>query len=123
MFLIETIFTIFMDIGAWNQYGPGWGDVGPLLFLDWSWKPLAELNAIRTYSLPPASFSHWRASGRHGADILRVAYLPLDTIDMAAAPDSSRMCCREEYAVLLFRSNTAFSRCRLCRYRLLFTSA
>ncbi|KAF8904339.1 hypothetical protein CPB85DRAFT_1255382 [Mucidula mucida] len=35
-----------MNIGAWNQYGPGWGDVETLLFLDWSWKPLAELNAI-----------------------------------------------------------------------------
>ncbi|KAF9010320.1 hypothetical protein BDZ89DRAFT_511250 [Hymenopellis radicata] len=46
MFLVETIFTIFMNIGAWNQYGPGWGDVETLLFLDWSWKPLAELNAI-----------------------------------------------------------------------------
>ncbi|KAF8904322.1 hypothetical protein CPB85DRAFT_1255371 [Mucidula mucida] len=46
MFLIETIFTIFMNIGAWNQYGPGWGDVETLIFLDWSWKPLAELNAI-----------------------------------------------------------------------------
>ncbi|PBK88113.1 hypothetical protein ARMGADRAFT_1168281 [Armillaria gallica] len=44
IFLLEFIFTIFSTIAAWNQYGPGWGDVDSILFLDWSWTALPQLN-------------------------------------------------------------------------------
>lgn len=47
--MVETTFTVFMNIGAWNAYGPGWGDLTTLEYIDWSWKPLAELNSLREY--------------------------------------------------------------------------
>ncbi|THU99418.1 hypothetical protein K435DRAFT_964429 [Dendrothele bispora CBS 962.96] len=46
VFLLETVFTIFMTIAAWNQYGDGWGDVDSLLIIDWSWEPLPALNGV-----------------------------------------------------------------------------
>ncbi|PBK85824.1 hypothetical protein ARMGADRAFT_1017632 [Armillaria gallica] len=58
MFLLELIFTIFTTIAAWDQYGPGWGDVDSLMFIDWSWEPLAQLNGI--ISAMVQSFYVWR---------------------------------------------------------------
>ncbi|KAJ7073333.1 hypothetical protein B0H15DRAFT_963841 [Mycena belliarum] len=46
MFILETIFTIFTTIAAWNDYGRGWGDLQTLVVIDWSWSPLPGLNAI-----------------------------------------------------------------------------
>ncbi|KAJ7689672.1 hypothetical protein B0H17DRAFT_1066030 [Mycena rosella] len=46
MFVMETIFSLFTTIAAWNSYGPGWGDIDTLLVLDWSWTPLPILNAV-----------------------------------------------------------------------------
>ncbi|KAJ7194352.1 hypothetical protein GGX14DRAFT_679195 [Mycena pura] len=46
MFLLETVFTLFITIAAWNAYGPGWGDVDTLTIIDWSWDPLPGLNGI-----------------------------------------------------------------------------
>ncbi|KAJ7761120.1 hypothetical protein B0H16DRAFT_1719816 [Mycena metata] len=46
MFLLESIFTLFTTIAAWNQYGPGWGDTDTLLTIDWAWGPLPALNGI-----------------------------------------------------------------------------
>ena len=51
MFTLETVFTIFMTIAAWNTYGLGWGDLHAILFIDWSWDPLTEINAIRKSSI------------------------------------------------------------------------
>ncbi|KAJ7045905.1 hypothetical protein C8F04DRAFT_453434 [Mycena alexandri] len=46
MFLLESIFTLFCTIAAWNQYGPGWGDTDTLVIIDWSWEPLPALNGV-----------------------------------------------------------------------------
>ncbi|KAF8906678.1 hypothetical protein CPB85DRAFT_1313069 [Mucidula mucida] len=46
LFLLETVFTIFMTIGAWNAYGPWWGDLDSILIIDWSWEPLSPLSGI-----------------------------------------------------------------------------
>ncbi|CAK5272987.1 unnamed protein product [Mycena citricolor] len=46
MFFLETIFTIFSTIAAWQMFGDGWGDPNTLLFLPWSFIPLPELNGI-----------------------------------------------------------------------------
>ncbi|KAJ7154149.1 hypothetical protein C8R46DRAFT_1197133 [Mycena filopes] len=46
MFILESIFTLFTTIAAWNQYGPGWGDTSTLLFIDWAWGPLPALNGV-----------------------------------------------------------------------------
>ncbi|KAJ7045916.1 hypothetical protein C8F04DRAFT_1249283 [Mycena alexandri] len=58
MFFLESIFTLFTTIAAWNQYGPGWGDTDTLLIIDWAWDPLPALNGI----LPgiAQSFYIWR---------------------------------------------------------------
>ncbi|KAK0432724.1 hypothetical protein EV421DRAFT_1493487 [Armillaria borealis] len=58
IFLLELVFTIFTTIAAWNQYGPGWGDVDSILFIDWSWEPLPPLNG--TISAMVQSFYVWR---------------------------------------------------------------
>lgn len=47
MFTLETVFTVFMTIAAWNAYGPGWGDPETLAIVDWSFEPLPALNSIR----------------------------------------------------------------------------
>jgi hypothetical protein len=43
---LETAFTIFTTIAAWDAYGPGWGDTGTLLKQDWSWEPLPAFNGV-----------------------------------------------------------------------------
>ncbi|PBK89866.1 hypothetical protein ARMGADRAFT_319255 [Armillaria gallica] len=58
IFLLELIFTIFTTIAAWDQYGPGWGDVNSLMFVDWSWEPLPPLSG--TISAMVQSFYVWR---------------------------------------------------------------
>ncbi len=75
MFLLELIFTIFTTIAAWDQYGPGWGDVDSLMFIDWSWEPLAQLNGISQFL--PGSFaavliSWYFNSFGHGSEFLRL---------------------------------------------------
>ncbi|KAJ7045927.1 hypothetical protein C8F04DRAFT_1066727 [Mycena alexandri] len=46
MFFLESVFTLFTTIAAWNQYGPGWGDTDTLLIIDWAWGPLPALNGV-----------------------------------------------------------------------------
>ncbi|KAJ7749317.1 hypothetical protein DFH07DRAFT_557709 [Mycena maculata] len=46
MFVLETVFTVFMTIAAWNAYGPGWGDPDTLSVVNWSYEPLPALNSI-----------------------------------------------------------------------------
>ncbi|KAJ7045914.1 hypothetical protein C8F04DRAFT_1249281 [Mycena alexandri] len=46
MFCLESVFTLFTTIAAWNQYGPGWGDTDTLLIIDWAWGPLPVLNGV-----------------------------------------------------------------------------
>ncbi|KAJ7187777.1 hypothetical protein C8R46DRAFT_1094 [Mycena filopes] len=46
MFILETVFTVFTTIAAWNQYGPGWGDTDTLVIIDWSWEPLPALDGV-----------------------------------------------------------------------------
>ncbi|KAJ7187272.1 hypothetical protein C8R46DRAFT_1207231 [Mycena filopes] len=58
MFTLETIFTFFTAIAAWNQYGPGWGDIDSILFIDWSWDPLPALNG--TLAAIAQGFYIWR---------------------------------------------------------------
>ncbi|KAK0236754.1 hypothetical protein EDD85DRAFT_834808 [Armillaria nabsnona] len=58
IFLLELIFTIFSTIAAWDQYGPGWGDVNSILLIDWAWEPLPSLNG--TISAMVQTFYVWR---------------------------------------------------------------
>ncbi|KAJ7442480.1 hypothetical protein B0H11DRAFT_2251377 [Mycena galericulata] len=58
MFTLETVFTIFMTIAAWNAYGPGWGDLETLAIVDWSYEPLPALNSI--LAVMAQSFYVWR---------------------------------------------------------------
>ncbi|KAK0202265.1 hypothetical protein DFS33DRAFT_1386560 [Desarmillaria ectypa] len=58
IFLLEFIFTTFTTIAAWNQYGPGWGDVNSIILIDWSWEPLPPLNG--TISAMVQTFYVWR---------------------------------------------------------------
>ncbi|KAJ8456466.1 hypothetical protein ONZ45_g8709 [Pleurotus djamor] len=46
VFVLESAFTLFTAIAAWNNFGANWGDVDTLLFIDWSWDPLPILNAL-----------------------------------------------------------------------------
>ncbi len=46
MLLIETVFTVFMTIAAWNTFGPYWGVTEAILFLNWSWIPLPPLSSF-----------------------------------------------------------------------------
>ncbi|KAJ7031262.1 hypothetical protein C8F04DRAFT_1111384, partial [Mycena alexandri] len=46
MFLLETMFTLFTTIAAYNQYGPGWGDTDTLVIIDRAWEPLPALNGV-----------------------------------------------------------------------------
>ncbi|KAJ7045925.1 hypothetical protein C8F04DRAFT_1066721 [Mycena alexandri] len=46
MFILETVFTLFITIAAWNQYGLGWGDTDTLVIIDWAWEPLPALNGV-----------------------------------------------------------------------------
>ncbi|KAJ7599314.1 hypothetical protein C8J56DRAFT_1093936 [Mycena floridula] len=46
MFILESVFTLFTTIAAWNAYGPGWGDVNTLIIIDWSWSALPALNGL-----------------------------------------------------------------------------
>jgi len=61
IFLLETIFTVFMTIASWNQYGPGWGDPDSLIIIDWSWEPLPALNGVLAGIAQ--SFYIWRIWG------------------------------------------------------------
>ncbi|KAJ6534210.1 hypothetical protein B0H19DRAFT_1383439 [Mycena capillaripes] len=58
LFLMETVFTIFTTIAAWDAYGPGWGDTDTLLKIDWSWEPLPEFNGV--LATMAQSFYIWR---------------------------------------------------------------
>jgi hypothetical protein len=58
IFLLETIFTLFTTIAAWNSYGPGWGAIESLLVIDWSWEPLPALNGF--IAMMVQSFYVWR---------------------------------------------------------------
>jgi len=58
MFLLETIFTIFTTIAAWDQFGANWGDPQSLLVIDWSWEPLPSLNGL--IAMMVQSFYIWR---------------------------------------------------------------
>ncbi|KAK0201033.1 hypothetical protein DFS33DRAFT_1356566 [Desarmillaria ectypa] len=58
IFILELVFTIFSTIAAWNQYGPGWGDINSILLIDWSWEPLPSLNG--TISAMVQTFYVWR---------------------------------------------------------------
>jgi len=58
LFLLETVFTIFTTIAAWNQFGKNWGDVQSLLLIDWSWEPLPALNGFLATMVQ--SFYVWR---------------------------------------------------------------
>ncbi|KAJ6611005.1 hypothetical protein B0H10DRAFT_379785 [Mycena sp. CBHHK59/15] len=58
MFILESVFTIFMTIAAWNAYGPGWGDIETLAIMDWSWVVFPPLNGI--LSGMAQSFYIWR---------------------------------------------------------------
>ncbi|KAJ7758181.1 hypothetical protein DFH07DRAFT_772647 [Mycena maculata] len=58
MFTLETIFTIFTTIAAWDNYGPGWGDTETLFVIDWSWAPLPVFNCI--LAAMAQSFYIWR---------------------------------------------------------------
>ncbi|KAJ7758049.1 hypothetical protein B0H16DRAFT_659394 [Mycena metata] len=46
MFFLETVFTLFTTISAWNQYGSAWGDVDTIFIIDWAWDPLPALNGV-----------------------------------------------------------------------------
>jgi hypothetical protein len=46
MFVLETGFSILITIGAWNAFGPGWGDLDTLGELDWTWLVMLPVNAI-----------------------------------------------------------------------------
>ncbi|KAJ7187264.1 hypothetical protein C8R46DRAFT_1207223 [Mycena filopes] len=61
MFTLESVFTLFTNIAAWNQYGPGWGDPTSILFIDWAWGPLPALNGILAAICQ--SFYIWRIWG------------------------------------------------------------
>ncbi|KAJ7677042.1 hypothetical protein DFH06DRAFT_617475 [Mycena polygramma] len=58
MFILESVSTLFVTIGAWDQYGSGWGDINSLTVIDWSWIPLALLNPI--LAAIAQSFYIWR---------------------------------------------------------------
>lgn len=58
MFIIETIFTVMTTIAAWNNFGPGFGDINTLIVIDWSWDPLPELNGF--IACMAQSFYIWR---------------------------------------------------------------
>ncbi|KAF8904318.1 hypothetical protein CPB85DRAFT_975128 [Mucidula mucida] len=45
-FFLETVFTVFMTIAAWNTFGPYWGVTEAILFLNWSWIPLPPLSSF-----------------------------------------------------------------------------
>ncbi|KAF9030685.1 hypothetical protein BDZ89DRAFT_659463 [Hymenopellis radicata] len=46
LFFLETVFTVFMTIAAWNTFGSHWGDTEAILVLDWSWTPLPPLSSF-----------------------------------------------------------------------------
>ncbi|KAF9010317.1 hypothetical protein BDZ89DRAFT_1078223 [Hymenopellis radicata] len=46
LFFLETVFTVFMTIAAWNTFGSHWGVPEAILFLDWSWIPLPPLSSF-----------------------------------------------------------------------------
>ncbi|KAJ8509100.1 hypothetical protein ONZ45_g8708 [Pleurotus djamor] len=46
VFFLETMFTLFTAIAAWNNFGANWGDVQTLYTIDWSWDPLPITNAL-----------------------------------------------------------------------------
>ncbi|KAJ7698308.1 hypothetical protein B0H17DRAFT_1129832 [Mycena rosella] len=71
MFVLETGFSILINIAAWNVFGSGWGDPETLGELDWTWLVMLPLNAI--------------CHGRHGAKLLLVAYMELDESSAVAS--------------------------------------
>ncbi|KAF7346001.1 hypothetical protein MVEN_01622800 [Mycena venus] len=60
LFILETIYTLLITMAAWNDYGPGWGDVDTLSVYDWSWVPLPALSGILAGMAQ--SFYIWRIS-------------------------------------------------------------
>ncbi|KAF9017485.1 hypothetical protein BDZ89DRAFT_1045106 [Hymenopellis radicata] len=44
--ILETLFTVFMTIAAWNTFGSRWGDVNAILVFDRSWSPLPPLSSF-----------------------------------------------------------------------------
>ncbi|KAF7348028.1 hypothetical protein MSAN_01755200 [Mycena sanguinolenta] len=60
MFFLETVFTLLITIAAWNDYGPGWGDIDTLSIFDWSWDPLPPLSGFLAGMAQ--SFYIWRIS-------------------------------------------------------------
>ncbi|KAJ7194488.1 hypothetical protein B0H12DRAFT_1198305 [Mycena haematopus] len=46
LFFFESLFTVLMTIGAWNMFGDGWGDVGVLIQLNWTWGVLPLLSGV-----------------------------------------------------------------------------
>ncbi|KAJ6611544.1 hypothetical protein B0H10DRAFT_2055914 [Mycena sp. CBHHK59/15] len=58
VFTLETIFTVFVNIAAWKDFGIGWGDVDSFTYIDWAWLPLPEINGI--LSALAQSFYMWR---------------------------------------------------------------
>ena len=73
VFVLESAFTLFTAIAAWNNFGANWGDVDTLLFIDWSWDPLPILNALgRFIDSADLHAPHFDASRLNCADILCV---------------------------------------------------
>lgn len=58
VFVLETIFTIFTTIAAWDQFGLNWGEIQSHLIIDWSWEPLPALNGF--LAMMVQSFYVWR---------------------------------------------------------------
>ncbi|KAF7319681.1 hypothetical protein MKEN_00749300 [Mycena kentingensis (nom. inval.)] len=57
-FVMETAFTVLCTVAAWNNYGPGWGDLDTLVVIDWSWQGLPPLNGF--LAALAQSFYMWR---------------------------------------------------------------
>ncbi|KAJ7796389.1 hypothetical protein B0H14DRAFT_2619999 [Mycena olivaceomarginata] len=74
LFLLETAFTIFTTIAAWDAYGPGWGDTGTLLKQDWSWEPLPAFNGVSESSTLSSD----------STELLHLAHLDLDKINLGS---------------------------------------
>ncbi len=78
LFFLETVFTVFVTIAAWNMFGSHWGDTEAILILDWSWTPLPPLSSFSEQSLLTFSdlnrrldmeWAVWHRHSMHGAYI------------------------------------------------------
>ncbi len=81
MFILETGFTILINIAAWNDYGPGWGDIETLSVFDWSWDPLPPLNGFcksREAEFRNLIVCIRPTSGCNGTELLHLAHIQLD---------------------------------------------